>query len=249
MPQDELPYSCNISFVGMQYVDGSYAYYRSRLNKELQNELDAISYSIIGKWDKIDRIHDRISDSLLPELVELSPAEPSSKLGLPNKTFFEEVVIARAIAYTERRLMMEKIADFSPRWYGADAKPNDQIAGVSYYPWLTYLDSLPKAYNLSTINLSTSLHSIYSGIPLRVFDIIGAGGFILTNYQPEIEELFDIEKEIVVYHNFEEMRELTKFFLGHESERMAILINGYDRICNSYTYPIALNKILKIIPV
>ena len=81
-------------------------------------------------------------------------------------------------------------------------------------------------------------------MPLRTFDIMGAGGFILTNYQPETGELFEIGKEIVVYHNFEEMAELTKFFLEHEEARMAILIAGYERICKDYTYPVAVTKML-----
>jgi spore maturation protein CgeB len=76
---------------------------------------------------------------------------------------------------------------------------------------------------------------------------MGAGGFILTNYQPEIEDLFDIGKEIVVYHSFEEMRDLAIFFMNHEEARMAIMVEGYESICNSYTYPIALNKILKTV--
>ena len=202
---DEYNYACDISFVGMQYIDGRYSYYRSNLNDELKKQLDSISYNMIGKWDGKDRIHNTMSEELINTMVELSETDPYIKLNIPNRVYFEENIIARAVAYTERRLMMEQIADLHPRWYGAKAEPKDQIAGVDYHPFLTYNDKLPKAYNLSRINLSTSLHSIFSGLPLRTFDIIGAGGFILTNYQPETEELFEIGREIVVYHNFEEI--------------------------------------------
>lgn len=241
---DETSYSCNISFVGMQYIDGRYSFYNSRLPEDLREKLNSIAYNMIGKWDGIDRIHGTMSEELINTMVALSNTDPYSKLNIPNRVYFEENVIARAVAYTERRLMMEQIADLHPRWYGANAEPKDQIPGVEYHPFLTYNDKLPKAYNLSKINLSTSLHSIFSGLPLRTFDIMGAGGFILTNYQPETGELFEIGKEIVVYHNFEEMAELTKFFLEHEEARMAILIAGYERICKDYTYPVAVTKML-----
>lgn len=245
--EDEADFSCDLSFVGMQYIDGRYSYYRSKLDDHYKNELDNIAYDMIGRWDGIDRIHNRISNELLGQLLDLSSEDPNKKLGIPNKSYFEEVVIARAVAYTERRLMMEAIKDFTPIWYGADAKEKDQIPGVLYKPFLKYLNELPKAYNLSKINLATTLHSIFSGASLRTFDIIGAGGFILTNYQPELGELFDIGKEIVVYHDFEEMRELVKFFLSHENERLSILMAGYERVCNEYTYPIAVTKMLKAI--
>ena len=243
--QDELQYCCDISFVGMQYVDGRYSYYRNNLPKNHQEELDNIAYNLLGIWDGKDRIHNVMSNELIEAMVSLSSEDPGDKLNLPNRLYFEEVILARAVAYTERRLMMEKITDLAPWWYGSNAEPKDQIEGIIYKPWLTYLEALPKAYNLSKINLSSSLHSIYSGIPLRVFDIMGAGGFILSNYQPEIEELFDIGREIVVYHNFDEMRELAMFFLSHESARMGILIAGYEKVCTEYTYPKAVQKMLE----
>ena len=245
--EDEKRFSCDISFVGMQYIDSRYAYYRSRLEERFQNELDSIAYDMMGRWDGVDRIHNRLSDELLEQLLLLSSEDPSKKLGIPNRAYFEEVVIARAVAYTERRIMMDAVKDLSPRWYGADAKPKDQIDGVRYEPFLKYLNELPKAYNLSRINLSTTLHSIFSGAALRTFDIIGSGGFILTNYQPELEELFDIGKEIVVYHNFDEMRDLAKFFLEHESARLAILLAGYERVCRDYNYPVAATKMLEAV--
>jgi spore maturation protein CgeB len=243
--QDERDYSCDISFVGIQYVDGRYAFYKNSLPEHLQNELDLAAYEMLGKWDGRDHIHNTMSDELIDALADLSEITPYEKLNFPNRLYFEEVVIARAVAYTERRLMMEAISDFSPRWYGAKAEDKDKIDGVCYCPSLDYQGSLPKAYNLSRINLSTCLHSISSGIPLRVFDIMGAGGFILSNHQPEIEELFDIGKEIVVYHSFEEMRELAKFFLSHEDARMAILLAGYEKVCNEFTYPVAVQKMIE----
>ncbi len=241
---DEKEYSCDISFVGMQYIDGRYAHYRSKLSEDFKNQLNDIAYNMMGRWDGKDRIHNTMSEGLINAMLAISDTTPSDKLGLPNRLYFEECVIARAVAYTERRLMMEQISCLNPRWYGANAEVKDQIPGVDYRPFLTYNDKLPKAYNLSKINLSTSLHCIYSGLPLRTFDIIGAGGFILTNYQPEAGELFEIGKEIVVYHNFEEMAELAKFFLSHEEARMAILLAGYERVCRDYTYPVAVQKIL-----
>ncbi len=245
--KDEEDFSCNISFVGNQYADGRFAYYRERLNEKFRDELNNIAFSVIGRWDGHDYLKGSMSEELIGEMLKLSEESPEEKLGIPNRIYFEEVIIARAVAYTERRMMLERLSDMAPRWYGADAEEKDHIEGVNYYPRLYYEDTLPKAYNFSRINLSTCLHSISSGIPLRVFDIMGAGGFIMTNYQSEIEELFELGKEIVVYHSFEEMRELAQFFLRNEAARLNILLSGYKRVSREYNYREALLKIIEAV--
>ena len=245
--EDEKVYSCDISFVGGQYADGRYAYYRENLPEEYQTELNNIAYSLIGRWDGKDRLRNSMSENLINLMVDLSDDIPERVLGMSNRQYFEEAIISHAVAYTERRLMMERVSDLHPRWYGGNIEDKNKIKGVEYHPWLYYEDTLPKAYNFSRINLSICLHSISSGIPLRVFDIMGAGGFILTNYQSEIEEFFELGKEIVVYHNFDEMYELAKFFLAHESARLNILLAGYTRVCNEYNYKEAVIKMLNTV--
>ena len=39
----------------------------------------------------------------------------------------------------------------------------------------------------------------------RTFEILGSGGFQLVDYRKQVEELFDIEKEVVCYRNKEDL--------------------------------------------
>ena len=88
-----------------------------------------------------------------------------------------------------------------------------------------------KIFYLSKINLNISLSSIETGIPQRVLDIMGCGGFVLTNYQPEIEDLFEIGKEIEVFH---------------KRQRLTIATNGYKKIRHAFSYPNQLQKMISI---
>ena len=56
------------------------------------------------------------------------------------------------------------------------------------------LKEMPKVFRQSKINLNLSTRSIKTGIPQRVWDILGAGGFLITNYQNELNKYFEIEK-------------------------------------------------------
>ena len=46
-----------------------------------------------------------------------------------------------------------------------------------------------------------TIRNIRTGIPLRVWDILGAGGFLLTNYQIELTDYFKNEESIVYYED------------------------------------------------
>jgi spore maturation protein CgeB len=80
-----------------------------------------------------------------------------------------------------------------------------------------------------------SLRSITTGIPQRVFDIMAAGGFVISNYQLEIEELFEIGKEIVVYDTLKDLKEKIRYYLEHEEEREQIAYNGYLKVKNTHS--------------
>lgn len=246
--EDERKFSCDISFVGSCYNDDRFKIYRSLVPAGMQSEIDDIMQKISGKWDGTDRIHGSMSGELIAALEKaMHDNGIFLQLGITTDMYFEEGLMPRSLAGSERLKMMEKLSGLSPRWYGSGAGEPDKIPGVAYYPRLTYEEELPKAYYFSKINLSTTLHSITSGLSLRVFDIIGAGGFILTNYQPEAEELFEVGKELIVYHDFDELKELAEFYLRNEKARLQILGAGYKRLCGEYTYPIAVKKIMNTV--
>ena len=99
----------------------------------------------------------------------------------------------------------------------------------------------------SRINLNITLPSIRSGVPLRVFEIMAAGGFVLTNYQPELDNLFVIGEELEVFHSFEEMEDKAAYYLSHEKERLQITLRGYQRVREQYSYEKQTARILSIV--
>lgn len=90
----------------------------------------------------------------------------------------------------------------------------------------------------SKINLNFSKAGPYywvKQIKGRVFQVCMAGGFLLTEYVPGIENYFEIDKEIVCFHNHEEMIDKITYYLEHEEERQAIARAGWKRATCEYT--------------
>jgi spore maturation protein CgeB len=115
---------------------------------------------------------------------------------------------------------------------------------VILHPRVSYEEEMPKVFNLSGININLTKRSIETGVPLRVFDILGAGGFALTDSGEEVKELFEVGKELEVYSSIEEMLEKIAFYLKNDQLREKTAIRGYSRVKQDYTYPKALERML-----
>ena len=86
-----------------------------------------------------------------------------------------------------------------------------------------------------------------TGIPLRSFEIMGSGGFLLSNYQREYEEYFQNEVDYVYYTDYKDLENKVEYYLTHEKERKEIAENGYRKIREAHTYKCRVETIMEII--
>lgn len=125
----------------------------------------------------------------------------------------------------------------------------DKIKGLSEYEsgYIDYYEDMSKMFNRSKINLNITLRSILSGISLRALDTMGAGGFLLSNYQPELAELFEDGKELVMYYSRQDLMDKAAYYLEHDEERELIARNGQKKIIEQYDYSLVWEKIFSIV--
>lgn len=121
------------------------------------------------------------------------------------------------------------------------------IDGVCNLGVAGYMDKMPRVFHRSKINLNITLRSILSGVPLRVLDILAAGGFLITNYQEEIAEYFIDGEDLVIAYTPEDMIEKTAYYLEHEDERKQIAIGGQKKVMQNFAYTMLLPGILNSI--
>ncbi len=114
--------------------------------------------------------------------------------------------------------------------------PADLVSGADYRWRAGYYSQMPYIFRHSTINLNLTIPSIQTGIPLRIFDILGAGGFLLTNEQDELSEHFRIGVDLEVFHSIEELLEKTDFYLKHPDAAARIAQSGHEAVKNSFSF-------------
>jgi len=69
----------------------------------------------------------------------------------------------------------------------------------------------------------------------RIFEVMLQGGFMLTEYVPNLEKYFEIGKEIDYFDNEKELVEKIEYYLKNEKERKEIAKNGWKKCIENYT--------------
>ncbi len=162
--------------------------------------------------------------------LEKSP-DSFSDLGL----IFQTTVLGFKIAEIERRRALIELS----KYYHVNVYSNSDVSDmvrIRYCGSVDYWSEMPKVFRASKINLNFTIPNIKSGIPLRVWDVLGSGGFLLTNYQAELPYFFEEGKDLVCFDGVEDLREKVGYYLEHEEERRAIAESGYRKVKETHLY-------------
>jgi spore maturation protein CgeB len=102
--------------------------------------------------------------------------------------------------------------------------------------WIGYEGDLPDHYRQCELNLNITSIQMPNAVNQRVFDCPAAGGFLLTDAQPDLALLFDEETETAQYDSLEGCVDQFRFFRTHPKARIEIINNARRRILNEHTY-------------
>ena len=118
---------------------------------------------------------------------------------------------------------------------------------MQYCGSVDYWSEMPKVFHESKINLNFTIPNIKSGIPLRIWDVLGAGGFLMTNYQAEIPLYFKEGEDLICFDGVEDLADKAGYYLEHEKERREIAHNGYEKVKQHHSYVNRIETILETI--
>jgi spore maturation protein CgeB len=82
---------------------------------------------------------------------------------------------------------------------------------------------------------------------MRLFEATGVGTCLLTDWKPNLGELFDVGKELLAYRSLDECVELIRYYLTHDEEREAIARAGQARTFHEHTYFHRMQELVDIV--
>lgn len=105
---------------------------------------------------------------------------------------------------------------------------------------------MPLIFHESQINLNMTAKSIRSGIPQRVWDVLGCGGFLISNYQTELMEFLVPNEDFVFYSSEEELISLVEYYLANPRLCKEIAENGYRKVKEFHTWTVRLSQMIEM---
>lgn len=245
--RDIRKYTSDVVFVGRMYDNRGYDELFDATDTEIKKEADEVVASCGCRWDGETSIFGVASDRLIEHIVSKQPENTWKEWDIDKRYFCESMKLVRKCNEIERTVILNTLAEKYNVVLYSDESPKKMLHNVEVRPWLDYIDEMPKVFYLSKINLNITSRSIESGIPQRIWDILSVGGFCITNYQPELEDFFEIGKDLEVYHNVDELVEKVGYYLTHEEERLRIAINGYQTVRTKHNSKERLKYVLNYI--
>ncbi len=232
---DREKFKADVSFVGSLYTEkcdydkikGLSDYARGYAEALIEAQLKVYGYNFLAETmtdEFVDEFQKAVGSSRINEDYDVDERAAIAQMYIGEKVTASERV--RLIKYLSERFKVDlyTMSDVSKL-----PKVNFRGKAESYV-------EMPKIFNLSKINLNMTSKTIRTGLPQRAWDILAAGGFVLSNYQEELPEFFTPGVEIETYGSFEECANKIEYYLAHEDERAAIAKAGYDKAKELHNY-------------
>ncbi|UCH61692.1 MAG: glycosyltransferase [Fidelibacterota bacterium] len=113
--------------------------------------------------------------------------------------------------------------------YGIDDWKNYLPEEVVRSP-VAYALETPNVYLNSAVNLSLTTFQQETALNQRLFDVPMCNGFVLTDWQESLADHFELDEEVVYFHNDEELKDKVRYFLEHPAARDRVIQKARERI-------------------
>lgn len=238
-------YRHDVSFVGSLYTEKCPYDLLQGASGYLTGYLDGImaaQQKIYGAYFLEDVLNDNIVNEFRNHMPDFYM--PPEKALRNDRIAMARIYLCSKITALERVRTMTALGQkFSVDLYTGSNTENIPVHNRGLAKTLT---EMPLIFHYSKINLNMTSKAIREGLPLRIFDILGCGGFLLTNYQTELTEYFTPGADFDFYGSEEELLQKTEFYLTHEKDRAEIAHNGYETVKKYHNYPKRLLEMLSL---
>lgn len=245
-PQEHKMYDCDISFVGSLYSEKcKYNFIEKDLPDYIRGYVNGLINAQLNVYG-----YNFIEDSLTDEFaMEFKKYADWQKLGEDYTEDIKGIIADTYIGYKcteqERIRTLTAISESYDidLWTLSDTSMIPKIHNRGGADSNTMM---PQIIKCSKINLNMTNRPIKTGLPLRIFDLMGAGGFVISNYQAEIPEHFIPDEDIVLYDNIPDLLNKIGYYLKHDDERCQIAKNGHAKVTEFHSYDVRLQEMFQI---
>lgn len=235
-----------ISFIGSLYSEKNPYIHLQHSSEYMKGYLDAVmntQQSIYGAYI--------VDDMITSEIIDYFDKNMSKKYIFPEKSnadykaLISQYYIGTNITVLERTHLLKELS----KTYDVDLytfSNTDMLPDIHVHNGANTITEMPIIFHESQINLNLTSRPIRNGIPLRIWDVLGCGGFLLTNYQNDLFKHLVPGEHLDIYSSEEEFFEKILFYSSHPDICRKIAHNGYEFLKKYHTYTIRCEELIQL---
>ena len=246
-PEEQNNYGASLSFVGSSMIDNA-NFFRDIF----------ISHYKVYQGDGIDAEEEGLH--LLEEVLSAQRKDPSCYV-IPDllrkhcpdfinyllelRGVHDPCMLVGEIAAAEKRInYLANLNQFSVEVWGDEGWQVLEQYGIKYMRSAGHTYEINKIYGASRVNIDINRLYQMDIVPMRIFDIMACGGFVLAEYSRELGEIFEIGKEVETYRTLDELISKAAYYLDHRDEALEIAKRGREAVRKNHTISMRVNHML-----
>lgn len=238
----------DISFIGSLYQKNSFDDITDKLPPYLAGYLDGAlsAQQAISGGNMLEVL---LTPAICEQLEEITQYHCSERSFADIRQLFSSTVLGFKAANLQRCQILNALSKAGRVWtppaqvHLFTTDQTQELPLVKIHPPVDYFQEMPWIFRNSSINLNSTVPTIQTGIPLRIWDILGSGGFLLTDYQEDLFEYFQSEKHLSIFEDMDELLDKANFYLKHDELCQEIARESQKLVCANHTWDIRLTQI------
>ncbi len=234
-----------ISFIGKIPVwnRGEIFSEETKLSRSCLGYLDGFVHSqrVLYGWDLFS---DPLPLAVLEEIMHYYPIEAPADIYVPFSFLCSQYYLMPQVIQQERLILFQGLKNLLTVFTGQREEEN-----ISYVvqPYPKGLEERKRIIASSKINLNITNRYFINGIPSHAFEIMGYGGFLITNYQKEFFDFFEVGKEWIYFENANDLLLKTVFYCNHPEARGEISERALEKVKKKHLYVHRAERILELL--
>ena len=145
--------------------------------------------------------------------------------------------VAEIVASQKRVAYVTALSDFGIHVWGDDRwrEVAANVSGLHYRGLAEQGHELTCVYSGAEVHVDVNRIYQPEAIPMRVFNVLACGGFLIAEHSDSIEEAFAVGEEIETYRTIDELESKVAHYLANPGEARAIAERGMEAVRNRHT--------------
>lgn len=182
-----------------------------------------------------------LPEYVLKDLMEQSTIAPAVGSVESLEHYYREQCFYPKMTVTDRRYLVDTLSILKDVRVFSD---DESLEKEGIINWSHMEDiSVSEVVRKSKININVTPRGYRDGLYGNILEILGMGGFLISDYRPELEKEFVAGEEIVIYEDVIDLLNKISYYTVHEEERKKIAQKGYEKVIKLHTLQHRLDKI------